>query len=157
MRNLSVIFGKNLTMGYTISRKGESSCLECGDSLNGRKDKKFCCLSCKNSYNNRRYQELRRYRADIMSRLSRNYEILESLLSDGARGARLEDLADEGFDVGCITGSRKYARHLECSCFDICYFRTESRIFNIRRREIPSGRKLSGRVSAPSQAPSSRQ
>ena len=144
-------------MGYRISRKSESSCLECGDSLQGRKDKKFCCLSCKNSYNNRKYQELRRYRADIMSRLSRNYEILESLLTSGARGAMLEDLACDGFDACCITGSRKYARHLECSCFDISFYRTDSRIFNIRRREIGEGRKLSGSLSGPSRAPSSRQ
>ncbi len=132
-------------MAYRISRKEESGCLECGDSLHGRKDKKFCCLSCKNSYNNRKYQELRRYRAEIMSRLSRNYEILESLLSDGARGARIEDLAGSGFDACCITGTRKYARHMECSCFDICYYKTDSRIFNIRRKNAGEYREESGR------------
>ncbi len=138
-------------MEYTISRKEESGCLECGDSLRGRKDKKFCCLSCKNSYNNRRYRDLRRYRAEIMARLSRNYEILESLLDDGEKRAELEDLCGVGFDAECVTGTRKTSGHEECSCFDISYFKTGSRIFNIRRRDV------SGLLSAPSPVPSSRQ
>ncbi len=142
---------KKRTMDYTISRKDESGCLECGDSLRGRKDRKFCCLSCKNSYNNRRYREIRRYKSEIMSRLSRNYEILESLISDGEKGAKLEDLGKAGFDAGCITGARKSAGHEECSCFDISYCRTDSRIFNLRRKDI------SGQLSDPSPAPSARQ
>lgn len=121
-------------MAYII--KKEDSCLECGDSLKGRKDKKFCCLSCKNSYNNRKYQEIRRYKADIMSRLSKNYEILESLLNDSTRSAGLEYLSSEGFDPACFTGIHKSGCHYECSCFDITYCRTESRIFNICRKNL---------------------
>ena len=28
------------------------NCLECGDAIAGREDKKFCCDGCRNSYNN---------------------------------------------------------------------------------------------------------
>lgn len=121
-------------MAYIIRK--EESCLECGDSLSGRKGKKFCSLNCKNSYNNRKYQAIRRYKAEILNRLTRNYEILESLLNDKARGAKLEYLSSEGFDPACFTGIQKTGRHLECSCFDITYYKTDSRIFNICRKPV---------------------
>lgn len=121
-------------MAYIIRK--EETCLECGESLNGRKGKKFCCLSCKNSYNNRKYQEIRKYKAEIINRLSRNYEILESLLNDNSRCARLDYLSSEGFDPACFTGVHKTGKHLECSCFDISYYKTESRIFNISRKML---------------------
>ncbi len=121
-------------MAYII--KKQDTCLECGDSLNGRKGKKFCCLSCKNSYNNRKYQEIRKYKAEIINRLSKNYEILESLLNDSINGVGLEYLSSEGFDANCFTGIQKAGHHIECSCFDITYCRTESRIFNISRKEL---------------------
>ncbi len=124
-------------MAYII--KKEETCLECGDSLKGRKGKKFCGLSCKNSYNNRRYQEIRKYRAETLSRLSKNYEILESLLNDKILGAKLEYLSAEGFDPSYVTGMTKSSKHLKCSCFDITYYRTESRIFNICRKLLSEG------------------
>ena len=111
-------------------------CLECGTPINGRKDKKFCSLSCKNSYNNRIYHSRKQARDAVLEQLYRNYNILEGLLSDRQAGAALEELAEIGFDSRCLTGfGRGHHSHECCSCFDISYYRTGSRIFGIRRIE----------------------
>lgn len=82
-------------------------CQECGKELIGRKDKKFCNISCKNKYNNRRNQTIRKYREDTINRLSRNYEILESLLMEKQPYIGLEELSDLGFDYDCFTSRQK--------------------------------------------------
>lgn len=136
-------------MNYKVKHEGgENCCLECGCELSGRQDKKFCSLGCKNAYNNRRIQNIRRYRSDIMSRLSKNYKILEGLLSDKVTSAPLELIKQQGFDDSCITGyNNGYRRHQECSCFDIVYCRTSSKIFGIRRIELRAGEQKKGSAS----------
>lgn len=115
-------------------RKGR--CLECGAEFSGRKDKKFCSLTCKNNYNNRRYHDRKQYREKILAQLSRNYDILEGLLTDNQAGASLEELSMLGFDSRCLTGFGKgNGSHECCSCFDISYYRTGSKIFGLRRTE----------------------
>ena len=125
-------------MNYKIKHdESEGCCLECGGVLNGRKDRKFCSLVRKNAYNNRRISIIRKYKSDIMSRLSRNYEILESLLNDKVKNASLEELKALGFDDSCMTGhSPGRRKHEECCCFDIVYYRSENKIFGLRRLTI---------------------
>lgn len=121
-------------------------CLECGASFSGRKDKKFCSLSCKNNYNNRRYHDRKRYRENVLAQLSRNYDILEGLLSDNQAGASLEELSGLGFDYRCLTGlGQGNGIHECCSCFDISYYRTGSRIFGIRR--VDARRRDAARIT----------
>lgn len=124
-------------MGYQLISEEEHLCLECGNLLRGRKGKKFCCLVCKNSYNNRKIQNVKRYKAEVIKKLSRNHEILEMLLSEGVKSVGTDTLKRLGFDPYHFTGSQKNAhRHEECYCFDIAYSRTEHKIFNIERLEI---------------------
>lgn len=140
-------------MSYKIRPcETDGSCLECGVEFRGRRDKKFCSLACKNNYNNRKIKAIRQYRADIIAKLSRNYEILEMLLGEKVTRAGLEEIEKIGFDAAYVTGSsRGQGRSEECRCFDIAYRRTGSRIFNLRRMEIPT------RYSpVPFQAPNSR-
>lgn len=141
---------KNLTMNYkTRDSEDRGTCLECGSGFNGRSNKKFCCLACKNSFNNRRLRTIRNYRNNTIAKLNRNYEILEMLINEKARSAGLEELRELGFEDSFITGRRIGARrHEECSCFDIVYCRTGSKIFDIRRRD------LTRHLSVPSQDPS---
>lgn len=125
-------------MNYKILKEEtlEGTCLECGTGLCGRKDKKFCSLSCKNTYNNRRHQILRKYRGDIIAKLSRNYEILESMLSDDWQSANLEDLEKLGFDDSVFTSQswKRKRGHEQRSCFDIVYSHSESKIYDLYRK-----------------------
>ena len=129
---------KNYYDMYHDDEEHHARCLECGDEIGyGRTDRKFCSLVCKNAYNNRRISIIRKYKSDIMSRLSRNYEILESLLNDKVKNASLEELKALGFDDSCMTGhSPGRRKHEECCCFDIVYYRSENKIFGLRRLTI---------------------
>ena len=55
-------------------------CLECGKSLKGRSDKKFCDDYCRNAYNNKAKIEESFYVRNINKTLQRNRRILEELL-----------------------------------------------------------------------------
>lgn len=124
-------------MDYKLKNDEAASCLECGSQLSGRKDKKFCCLHCKNQYNNRRHQNIKKYRNHVLTKISRNYEILEMLLNEGVKTIGIDSLNRLGFDPCHFTGCHKNAaRHEECYCFDIAYSRTERKIFNIERIEL---------------------
>lgn len=130
----------------------ENFCIECGRSIAGRKDKKFCSTACKNAHNNRIGQQARQCRAIVEKRLSRNYRILESLMCEKVESVRLEDIAPIGFDSECLTEIRRNGlKHTECRCYDIAYRKTDSRISRIRRLN------LNELLSDPSPDPSSRQ
>lgn len=121
---------------YRLKYQEEGSCLECGTTFYGRKDKHFCSLSCKNRYHNKIIQAQRRYRAEVMAALTRNYAILDALVKEDRTSAPLAELKKAGFDPAYITGHRKGRyRHDDYSCFDLSFYRTDTRIFNLRRKE----------------------
>ena len=71
---------------------------------------------------------------ETLTALSRNYEILEALLKEKVTSMSLSDLAQMGFRPEYVTGHRKgLYRHEEYSCFDIRYYRSSTKIFNVRR------------------------
>lgn len=124
-------------MSYHLFIEEEGNCLECGTAIRGRKDKRFCSLSCKNNYHNRTQFNKRQMRAKVIAALTGNYAVLEALLHDGKTGASLEELSELGFDPAYVTGHRRGRfHHDEYSCFDISYYRTEARVFNVRRKEF---------------------
>lgn len=138
-------------MSYKNHQDEQSACLECGSPFHGRKDKHFCSLSCKNAYHNREQLLKRHRRAEILAALSRNYHILEALLREEKFSAKLEDLAGQGFDPAFVTGHRRGRfGHDDYACFDIWYYRSNARIFNIRRKVSGEG------LSVPSPGPISR-
>ncbi|MCS6980942.1 MAG: DUF2116 family Zn-ribbon domain-containing protein [Flavobacteriales bacterium] len=62
----------------------ERRCLECGDVLIGRSDKKFCNDSCRSAYNNRQARGARSPTVRRIQRiLLRNRHILEELVGQG--------------------------------------------------------------------------
>lgn len=122
-------------MSYKIKNLEEGACLECGAEFYGRKDKCFCSIGCKNRWHNRQVQERRRLRMDVVAAISRNYEILDSLLKAGRVSASLDELTKAGFDPAFVTGHRKGRyRHDEYSCFDISFYRSSTKVFNVQRR-----------------------
>ena len=57
-------------------------CLECGEKIIGRVDKKFCSDPCRNSYNNRLNKDSSNLIRNTNNLLRKNYRILQELNPD---------------------------------------------------------------------------
>lgn len=81
----------------------KKNCLECGDPLKGRTDKKFCSDYCRNAYNNKVNKESKNLVRNINNRLKKNYKILSELNVSGKTKVSRTKLYDKGFDFQLFT------------------------------------------------------
>jgi hypothetical protein len=81
----------------------DRKCLECGDTLSGRVDKKYCSDLCRNSYNNKVNSLNSGYIRSVNSILRRNRKILEELLPAQTAKASRSKLQQRGFQFGYHT------------------------------------------------------
>ena len=82
-------------------------CLDCGEILHGRIDKKFCDDQCRSNYNNRLYSENNTHVKHVNNILKRNRKILEELNLTGKTKVSKQKLISKGFDFTHITGIYK--------------------------------------------------
>ena len=78
-------------------------CLECGEKLLGRADKKYCNDHCRNAYNNKRNKDSNNLVRTVNNRLRRNYRILQKLNPSGKTRTNRNTLVERGFDFDHIT------------------------------------------------------
>ena len=78
-------------------------CLECGDVLKGRIDKKFCSDYCRNSYNNKVNKDSKNLIRNTNNRLRKNYKVLTELNKTGKTKVSRSKLYDLGFDFQFFT------------------------------------------------------
>lgn len=81
----------------------KKSCLECGEKITGRIDKKFCSDYCRNTYNNSVAKESKNLVRNINNRLKKNYKILSELNTSGKTKVSRTKLYDKGFDFQLFT------------------------------------------------------
>jgi predicted 2-oxoglutarate/Fe(II)-dependent dioxygenase YbiX len=76
------------------------SCLECGKSVKGRADKKFCDDYCRNAYNNRQNSEQNNFVRNVNNSLKKNRRVLEGALPEGGGMVKTprHKLLQQGFD-----------------------------------------------------------
>ena len=79
------------------------SCLECGDKIVGREDKKFCSDACRNSYNNKMNKDQNNLMRNINNKLRKNYRILCELNPENKTKTTRTKLLAKGFDFEFIT------------------------------------------------------
>ena len=127
---------RELQMEYKKYERHIPVCLECGDRIRyGRTDKKFCCEECKTKNYNERVKRSRMFKRRVMNALMRNHEILEKLMRADVDSIDLLSLTSMGFSPSLMTSFRKCGKHDECSCFDIRYIMTGTRIYSISKIE----------------------
>ncbi|WP_340075875.1 hypothetical protein [Leptobacterium sp. I13] len=73
-------------------------CLECGEKVIGRSDKKFCSDYCRNTYNNSINRDTTNLVRNINNRLRKNYRILTELNPEGKSKTTKAQLIDKGFN-----------------------------------------------------------
>lgn len=89
-------------------------CLECGDKIIGRSDKKFCNDGCRNSYNNRNNRDSTNLMRSIHRKLRNNFRILSELnFKEGKSKTTNEKLLKEGFDFEYFTNLKVYKNGAE--------------------------------------------
>jgi len=125
-------------MKYQLPSPDETTyCLECGrEIIYGRLDKKFCSCDCKNMYHNRNRRAKEIAFGKVQAILQKNYAILSWLLWAGRTNACIEELSEMGFDQLYYTEHRKIGIRKEYACFDIAYYLSDSKIFNVRRLDF---------------------
>src|SRR6266513_1488291 len=81
------------------------TCLQCGNTLRGRADKKFCHDYCRNNYNNQLKAHSNNYIRNINNALGRNRRILQDFLPSGEEMTKTskEKLLHRGFLFRYIT------------------------------------------------------
>ena len=81
----------------------ERNCIECGDTLVGRSDKKFCCDTCRNAFNNALNRDSKNVMRTTNNHLRKNYRILEQLNPKGKTKVAKATLLHYGFSFDHIT------------------------------------------------------
>ncbi len=121
-------------MDYYKKQKHRSLCLECGNVIRyGRTDKKYCCEDCRTKHHNDMAKAGRSYRHKILAIINRNYEILDEILRSGSESADLIELMALGFVPGIMTSCCKEGKHDVCTCFDIKYIMTRTRVYSLMK------------------------
>ena len=100
-----IIFQMNFScqsMSYDVL---SSVCHNCGKTLRGRSDKKFCDDACRNNYNNRLKGSVNNFVRNINNVLSKNRRILENILSGHEETATVnkDKLLRLGFQFNYLT------------------------------------------------------
>ena len=114
------------------------ACLQCGKTIRGRADKKFCDDYCRNNFNNQLKAPVNNYVRNISNVLSKNRRILESLLPTGEEmgKATKQLMLEHGF-------SFKYFTHTYINkkgntyffCYDYGYLPLDNDWYLIVRRK----------------------
>jgi hypothetical protein len=81
----------------------ERHCLECGERVRGRVDKKFCSDACRNSYNNKFNKDSKNLVRNTNNTLRKNYRILESLNPEEKTKTTRDKLLKLGFNFDFFT------------------------------------------------------
>ncbi|SNR50917.1 hypothetical protein [Lutibacter flavus] len=81
----------------------KKTCLECGEELVGRVDKKFCSDYCRNSYNNKVNKGSKNLIRNINNRLRKNHKLLCDLNTTGKTKVTRTKLLDGNFDFSFFT------------------------------------------------------
>lgn len=84
------------------------NCLECGEKIIGRADKKFCNDACRNAYNNKQNKDSSNLMRNINNKLRKNYRILRETNIDGKTKIAKSKLDSLGFDFDYFTNLKVY-------------------------------------------------
>ena len=114
-------------------KEEEPHCLECGERLYGRTDKKFCSCECKSRYHGHLRYIAKKVQDSELNALAKNYSILETILNLTTGRCPLATLEEMGFRKEYVTQVTKKGKHLEYRCFDFAYNMGAGRLFNLRR------------------------
>ena len=111
-------------------------CLECGEKLIGRSDKKFCGDYCRNAYNNNINKDSKNLIRNINNRLRKNWRVLESLNPNQKTKTTRTKLVQMGFDFNFFTSTyTTKAGKIYYFVYDQGYLPLEDEYYALVKRE----------------------
>ena len=108
--------GKYSIIGEAVKTE---TCLECGVVFYGP--------------HNRGHQEIRNMKLRTHTILEKNYRILSDLLANNVLAIDRGELYMMGYTPGYLTSVIRTRTHEQCTCYDISFRRTETRVCNIHK------------------------
>lgn len=84
-----------------IHRAFRKTCPVCGTEFYGRRNRRYCCVTCKSKVNNDKARSLRERRMHVSKPVIQNWEVLDKVWNDqGLKEARMsfERLEELGFN-----------------------------------------------------------
>ena len=116
---------------------GNQICLECGDAILGRIDKKFCSDACRNTYNNKLNRDSSNLMKNINNGLRKNYRILVELNTIGKTKVSRNKLISKGFDFHFLTEILNTQKgHSYYFVYDQGYLKLEDDWFMLVKKEF---------------------
>ncbi len=111
----------------------EKVCLECGEPLKGRADKKFCDDQCRSNYNNKANSDTTAEMRNINNVLRKNRKILETITpEEGKVKISKTKLHDKGFNFKYFTHTYTTQKGTVYKlCYDYGYLPIENDYFMI--------------------------
>lgn len=120
-------------MKYEELKKSQAPrCLNCGEVVYGRPDKKFCSGLCKDKFHNASRKREKTERDKTIAALDKNYQVLRFILQTGKTVMALEKAVNMGFDPGYCSSYTTRNRHGIYRIYDIEYILTSQRLYGIR-------------------------
>jgi predicted nucleic acid-binding Zn ribbon protein len=111
-------------------------CLECGDTIQGRADKKFCGDQCRVAHNNRLNSDETNYVRNVNHALRKNRRLLQGLLSTGKTTISREKLMQIGFDFNYFTNIDKTKDGaIYYYCYEQGYLVTDQEFFMLVEKQ----------------------
>ena len=98
----------------------KKKCLQCGKSITGRLDKKYCDAYCRNMYNNQTRRSDEKLIQHINSIIRKNRRILKKLCPVGKATVRKEVLDAMGYNYHYFSGVYRSSSPYNTAYF-ICY------------------------------------
>lgn len=111
-------------------------CLECGEVIVGRIDKKFCSDMCRNSFNNAANSIKSTYIRNVNNLLRKNRKIIEELLPLPKRKVTKEKLLEKGFNFYYFTNIYRMKNGKDCFfCYDYGYLPLENDYYMLLKKD----------------------
>jgi hypothetical protein len=112
----------------------ERYCIECGQRIAGRSDKKFCNDQCRTAWHNKLKCEEYDQIKTTNNILIRNRRILAELIAVGRKEIRTETLTKLGFQFDYFTRAQKERNgHQSHFCYDVGYMPVSKGLYLLRK------------------------
>jgi hypothetical protein len=111
------------------------TCLDCGEIIKGRADKKFCSDLCRNNYNNKLNADSTNYVRNVNNILRKNRRIIEELVPNGKANVNKSKLLEKGFDFTYYTNTYKTQKGVVYFfCYEYGYLPLENDFYFLVKR-----------------------